>query len=393
MSLDSLVVHTSFEVRRPAYTVMPLGSRPAQTRLVGPPGQLLRHLRSLTESQALDVFLSFGTVSSQLEAVRNDLRQGIMKTPLVDLDAMYARGIRGSINAWAHYVCDEADLPAAAWNPFIDVDPPPYDEVVSQAQKDGEPNDIHQAISHISDDNEKLEWRVGPPSRSPVVFQDYRPSDGITRGQKRKAVSPAPQSERDGSTTEEDLFLLHTGPMAPTYQSQPVVIDAIHATSEAIKLLHGRGNASNWSLLNKPQLLLELQEWLVQAWKQDPQAHQTYIAEFKVLGKCARDDDVPGFDAAMSVCQAKALEAVYSGTPSSSPMPSDLLEQVNHIRSWMNETVCRNAGTIMAGNFTQLGICARDTINAGCNDEAMRIFNAKRAACIAAAFYTFSGRW
>lgn len=71
--------------------------------------------------------------------------------------------------------------------------------------------------------------------------------------------------------------------MTPTYQSQPVVINAIHATSEAIKLLHGRGHAFNWSLLNKPQLLLELQEWLIQAWKQDPQAHRTHIAEFKVL--------------------------------------------------------------------------------------------------------------
>lgn len=74
-------------------------------------------------------------------------------------------------------------------------------------------------------------------------------------------------------------------------------------------------------------------------------------------------------------------------------MPADLLEQVSHLRDCMNKNLCRNAGTVMMEVFVRLTICARETVDEGRIDVIMKEFNAKKAACVAVAFYTFGERW
>lgn len=385
MALETEIVHVRLQLDTSAIALMPLGSRPVQTQLSPAPAQLLRHLRSLTKTDAMDVFLKFGPVSTHVDTIRQDLKRGSLQQPRLNLDAMYGRGVRGGINAWEHYLYNESDLPSDAWNPFLDKDPPPYEDVIAMGQKEKQsPDPPPEPLYRASADGEEIGWRA-QGSTSPLLVQGIETYAYAPRGQKRKATSP-PQVVWNDGTTEED-------PSPPPHRSHSIVVDAISATCEAKDILRSRGDVSDWSLLKKPQLLLELQEWLIQAWKHDPQAHHTYLADFSSLGRCARDNDVFQFNAVMSTCQASFLEAVTSASPPSTPVPVDLLEQVSLLRDWMNKNLCRNAGAVMMDMFVRLTICARETMDKGRIDVTMKEFNAKKAACVAIAFYTFGERW
>ncbi|KAK7720731.1 hypothetical protein SLS57_005268 [Botryosphaeria dothidea] len=386
MQEPDLVACARFALGEPAYAVMPVGSRGPERPLSGAPRQIILLLRSLVEARVFRVFTKHGSAFSQLEDVRVKLERGCVQTPELDLASMYNRGCYAGKNVWHHYPCAEAEVDSLVWNPLVDANPPPYEEAISAAAE--------AASKSFSD---ALIWRVTPQPRpdGPMFKDAYPCPDDALRGQKRKAGEAVSEHEFQSGTTTEPYS-------SPSQTDQALFVDAARLEAAVLASLRSRDERLDWRLLTTPQLLPELREWLIRAWNHDPRAHETYREQLLLLGACARNADIARFDGVLAECQTALLRraARRSTASPASPLPPDLEDDVDEMRTWLNVEVCRNAGTLMMDLLVELqgaAVVAKAAAvvakAAGPDDGgATGMFLAKKALCLASAFYVFGER-
>ncbi|KAL0264058.1 hypothetical protein SLS55_000002 [Diplodia seriata] len=121
------ILRARFSLATAAYVVMPKLRRPLARPLTGAPARLMSSLRALSEVKEFDVYLNCGDVEHRLQKIHTILRQHLIDTPEVDIQATFGGGYGGGKNLWESYPCIEAG--ELAWNPLVD-DPPPYDAVL-----------------------------------------------------------------------------------------------------------------------------------------------------------------------------------------------------------------------------------------------------------------------
>ncbi|KAL1618429.1 hypothetical protein SLS56_010546, partial [Neofusicoccum ribis] len=445
---DTLLVYASLEIGTPAYVLMPIGSRRPRMRLSGTSGQLLRQLKSLTKAGAIDVYLEYGPVLPQLEGISSRLERGDLVTPLVDVDAMYERGLRCGKNEWTHYPCDEHGLSTASWNPLVDDDPPPYEEVAVNGQRNTvqeltsakSPLALKEVSPHpseVSSGATRIGWRsVQEPSVEPVQFTDAVPQRRTSppNGLKRKAghvfpdaevvqsrnkaphmttasggtreESPAPrdivphsQSARAadtsaqsltqrGSTTEED---------PSPVERMLLEYDAIRFSNTVTDFLRARCSRHDPSeldpfCLRSPHLFLELKEWIYVAWNYDTSACETYRMQLLTLGAAVRENDRSLFDATMRECQ----QLLLSRAPGRMLADATPVNQVSSMLDWLNSRICRNAGKLMMPLLVDLKLAAEKVETLELSQvadmiKARKEWNDKLAGAYAAVFRAFGG--
>lgn len=392
-----VLARVHFSITAPAFVVMPIGSRVVERTLEGSPAQLMRNLKSLSAAREFLVYLN-PSAKEKVQSVSATLREGNAETPALDLDTMYGRGCSGGKNAWEQYSCGESNASMLAWNPLVDDVPPPYEEITPPPPP--RPSDPHNG--------ETIGWATNP--KPTQVFTDAPHIHAAARARARaRATATSPRGTKRKPSEEAvpppsanpGAFL---GGSATDAESTPSDITATHHLADSVRLdalaqralLRRKPNHPSppldWSLLAKPSLHIELQEFLVRAWTHDPTAHESLRPKMLALGAAIRDNDVATFDRLLGECQAAVLAQAGRGSP---PWweDADEVRQVENVREWLNREVCRNAGTLMFDMLVGLQGEAVAAKAAAREERGVRErFYAGKVKCLVVAFYVFGGR-
>lgn len=137
--------------------------------------------------------------------------------------------------------------------------------------------------------------------------------------------------------------------------------------------------------------MLEMEEWLLRAWKYDRQAHDTYCAQLLELGLCVRQMDTDRFDRTMAYCRRRLVRDQESRSLSPMPPPVDFREQFEDVQAWLMRRISRNAETLMMDLLVDLRRAAVRAVGAQ-DRAAVDSFYERKTACLCLGFYAFGGR-
>ncbi|KAF4534669.1 Cytochrome p450 [Lasiodiplodia theobromae] len=398
-----------------SYAVMPTLSRPMEAPLTGVPGQLLSHFKSLSTVKSLDIYLNDGDGNEELLAFQEKLQTNSLTSPRLDMVHMYEGSLAGT-NNWDQYPCGEDVGNHIVWNPVLEDKPPAYDDVVAEPPATGwSDSQNDQSSDHVSfakspGGTHSLYWRNRPQPRSKwirAVDAGQPDADAISRlrSRKRRAVEEPGHADeylspglRTGSPTEPDSSPLAAMPgVAVSMDKSPSPhAQAVQMHEAIIASLYRRNTLGalelDFSLLKKPSLFIELQEWLLKMWEYDHHAHATYARELFKLGSYARLSKLRLFDAAMAELQEKFFKAVTDSIApwNQNQARADFREQCGGVAEWLRGSVCRNAVMFMAKPLVDLRRAAAVAEREGKGEGGrMRAFYERKAECCAIAFYAF----
>ncbi|KAF4311840.1 hypothetical protein GTA08_BOTSDO12606 [Botryosphaeria dothidea] len=306
------------------------------------------------------------------------------------------------INNWEQYPCNESAGRRMTWNPCLDQEPPPYDDVAPRWLMPDRLSPIDKACSQRTE----IFWRVTPqPVDEARMLKD---ADHLSRPRKRTATEALTESpDRPVNAPAKGAFK-GTIPGTPTETDSREESVSSHfgdslmaetqwalqakEMKEAIRLsLLRRGNASGASP-KEPHLSLELQEWIMKMWDYDSRAHDVYRDQLLNLGLYARCCSVGRFDHAKAEMQFDFLERSSKTQTVPGWRPSDLRRDAKEFQEWLENRICRNAVTLLTGALRDLHFTTAQVGPVQAAEKSGVEAFEQKAKCCAMAFIAFGGR-
>lgn len=363
------VLQIAFKLGRSAFAVMPALPQPLET-LEPLQCRLLLHWRDLSTSTAMDAYFSDTSLVDVFRNISTNTREGRLTTPKLDWKNMY-KGCKGAKNNWDQYPYKQsANDNNLTWNPCLDLEPPPYNDVAPRPPTLAFAKRVEQLEEPSSSAETQLIWaNTPPPFDSDCVFKDTgpfarekrkateRPEEGPYRSSKARKlmedIEPGTPTERDSVSSSTSAINIPAAGLQWGSQLTEMK-EAIRSSLRRRRAHVSKTDNPDYTPLAAPCLDIELQELILEMWNYDQFAHDVFRDQLLNLGFLASRLIVVRFDAAKVAVQKAFLKRSASMLVAHRFRPADLEADATRLLEWLEHRVCRNATRLLTDELRNL---------------------------------------
>ncbi|KAF4534693.1 Uridylate kinase [Lasiodiplodia theobromae] len=397
-------VRCHFSLKAPGHVVMQVPATPKQ------PSEhargLLLSLKSLSEAMSFEVYLPRTTASENVvERFFRGLRSGDATSPEIDYQSTFS-GRKVAINDWETYQIHSRDTLTPGWNPLIEENPPPYEEVSEQAPQVVQETPV-------------------PPEQGPqrtVRFEDEMSGDEGARVKRQKVrqaeAALQANGDRKGGPRErrrlkrkadEAVSDTESGSTRKSWRMsrQTDVKSAVlrHMSANAIvscSVFASKGH--NRAIFDESQFswFCDAVLWLKAVWAHQPDAHDAYSSQLRDMCRAIRLKETEKYQRIREECVDLFLKRDPKGKRASSEKGPWEVKATDRA-TWISRLIFNRLGiasdTLIYDELVALQhlACEWEKIGGdegvpkpGCEEDYTRLkasFNTQMAACVLVALY------